>query len=732
MRREHDQPRPRRVRAGGGRGGVALRGSALRGPRPLLPRRRRQLLPRLRVRLEGAPARHLAALAPRGRRRGAVPHGVPGPPAPPAPRRAARDARGVARRCTYSSPWAAARPSRAASASPPWGPPCREACSGSRGSCSGRSSSRSSSPPPGRRSPSSGSWPSSRHPALAAPPPSPSCWRSRPRPSERRRSSGPRSSRSRCFRDGPLAGPSLRPGGACCSPRPSRRPRSSAPRRCSRAPPEGGASRPRSALSYSAPPPALLEAVLPRFFGDPHTFSDTGYWGQPFYPSGSPFFLSLYLGPGGAPARRARRVARAGPPVGARRPRRAAQPRRARPARLAPRPPDGPAARAQSSSSSSRRSPSRCSPASASSARARRGARGSRSCRGSSSSRSPSPRRRRRRRSRPLSLPLIPAAGGSLARHVIATRWPLELAVTGLVALGAGLALARGGRLVALAGLLALLDLVRVNGELNPSADGHLLRPAAGGGARGRGRAPGRALPLVLLRRRSLAAAPLEPGRRRPQLGRLALLPRPPGAHAADARPRRPRRGVRHRSHGPRAGGLDPRGGRGQPGALPPAPRPAAPRQRPVGAVVPPPAGGPRLPAGRDPPRRRARVAASLRAARTRCPAPSSSRASTSFRRPRPPASPTRPSTPTRSCSGRRRPRGSWWSLDGHHPDWTAEDQSGPVPLLRAGARYRAVPTPGGDRQFTLRYRPRWRAPALALAAIGALCALALALARRR
>jgi len=70
--------------------------------------------------------------------------------------------------------------------------------------------------------------------------------------------------------------------------------------------------------------------------------------------------------------------------------------------------------------------------------------------------------------------------------------------------------------------------------------------------------------------------------------------------------------------------------------------------------------------------------------------------------------------------------------LDSHHPDWVAEDEAGRVPLLRADGRYRAVPTPGGDRQFTLRYRPRWRAPALALAALGALCAVALALTRPR
>ena len=52
MRPDHDQSRPRRVRArGGGGGGLALRGPALRGPRALLPGRRRHLLPRLRLRL---------------------------------------------------------------------------------------------------------------------------------------------------------------------------------------------------------------------------------------------------------------------------------------------------------------------------------------------------------------------------------------------------------------------------------------------------------------------------------------------------------------------------------------------------------------------------------------------------------------------------------------------------------------------------------------------------------
>ncbi len=51
------------------------------------------------------------------------------------------------------------------------------------------------------------------------------------------------------------------------------------------------------ALHYSAGPMVLLEAVLPKLFGDVHAFSDLGFWGQPFYTQGYPYLLSLYLGP---------------------------------------------------------------------------------------------------------------------------------------------------------------------------------------------------------------------------------------------------------------------------------------------------------------------------------------------------------------------------------------------------------------------------------------------------
>jgi len=52
------------------------------------------------------------------------------------------------------------------------------------------------------------------------------------------------------------------------------------------------------AFAWSIRPPVLLDSVLPRFFGNAHTFSDLGFWGQPFFPDGYPYFLSLYVGAG--------------------------------------------------------------------------------------------------------------------------------------------------------------------------------------------------------------------------------------------------------------------------------------------------------------------------------------------------------------------------------------------------------------------------------------------------
>lgn len=50
------------------------------------------------------------------------------------------------------------------------------------------------------------------------------------------------------------------------------------------------------ALAWSASPIVLAESVLPRLFGDVHTFSNVGYWGQRFFAGGYPYLLSLYVG----------------------------------------------------------------------------------------------------------------------------------------------------------------------------------------------------------------------------------------------------------------------------------------------------------------------------------------------------------------------------------------------------------------------------------------------------
>jgi hypothetical protein len=56
---------------------------------------------------------------------------------------------------------------------------------------------------------------------------------------------------------------------------------------------EGLAS--QEALAWSAHPVVLAGLVLPHFFGDPHTLTDRGFWGQGFFPDGYPYLVSLYM-----------------------------------------------------------------------------------------------------------------------------------------------------------------------------------------------------------------------------------------------------------------------------------------------------------------------------------------------------------------------------------------------------------------------------------------------------
>ena len=59
----------------------------------------------------------------------------------------------------------------------------------------------------------------------------------------------------------------------------------------------GAGFAPAVGFSFSLPKALLLDVVLPRAFGDVHTFTEQGYWGQPFFPDGYPYLLSLYCGP---------------------------------------------------------------------------------------------------------------------------------------------------------------------------------------------------------------------------------------------------------------------------------------------------------------------------------------------------------------------------------------------------------------------------------------------------
>ena len=72
-----------------------------------------------------------------------------------------------------------------------------------------------------------------------------------------------------------------------------------------------------------------------------------------------------------------------------------------------------------------------------------------------------------------------------------------------------------------------------------------------------------------------------------------------------------------------------------------------------------------------------------------------------------------------------RTPPGFVLVLNQFDPAWRVD---GGTPLLRANFRYWAIPTPGGKSEFTVRFQPRWRTPALLLGALGTLLTGALLL----
>jgi hypothetical protein len=482
-------------------------------------------------------------------------------------------------------------------------------------------------------------------------------------------------------------------------------------------------------LSYSAPPGVLMEAVLPRFLGDPHTFSDVGFWGQPLFPGGTPFFLSLYLGPlvlllaarnGGRDPRLWILVA-----LGV----------------LLSLGAHGPLAPVLEALLQTMRGPVKFFLLTTLGLALLAGRGLDRAERGSPPGRGL------------LLVPgllvlalalwawmvpsavaagwavLVPEAASPRALDVIARQWPHELAVTGALTVGLGLALLLGGgRRVALAGLLVVLDLLRVNGGLSPSAEARFydLLPQVGAlveEARPEGRfrwfsyGVAHSLPLTwdpavarqgsdvwlfYLDRQSLLARAhvLEGLEGVFDVDRMGLAPEGSTLAVAETRPERyPEIHERLREANVR-----------WVLAFHPLPEDLVRLRGQAG-----------LPGVRE----------VLRLYEVRRPLPRAfwtRRTTEAGAEPEPEVGYERldPHTVRLTAST---PPGFIVVLDGYHPDWEAEDRSGPVRVQRALGRYQALPTPGGERVVTLRYRPAWLPVALALAALGG---VALALLVRR
>jgi hypothetical protein len=516
---------------------------------------------------------------------------------------------------------------------------------------------------------------------------------------------------------------------------------------------------PSAMLVWSAPPPVLLEAVLPRFLGDVHTYTDRGFWGQSFFPYGYPYFLSLYLGPAVlllASRSRSRRlwvlaVLGAVLSLGEYGPLRllllfpelhlpfrnpvkfffltafaaslmaaegveAAPPGRRRVVWLAP----GLVLLAWA-------------------AIQQRWPGATAAVLGS----------------------LIPPLHEPRALEVAHLIWPAAFLVSGTLALGSALALLAGRRWMPLAVICAGLDLAATNGSLNPSSDASffdLEAPTAGLVRAADNRDPervGRWLaygvtglsvqsghPAVLARNRDVSFF---------HFVRQTLLPR---THVLD--------------------GLEAVGEEDRIGFQPPgAPLTAAERNPTLYRRIPPrvrlagvrwllgfaplredlvePVGVARLPELAPPLR--------LYAVRDALPrafwvpgyqvvpdlAAMIARAAAGDFDPRsvalvdaPPDVPAGAAGPSQVTYERRGPHevvvrvssppGIVVILDGYHDGWRAEADGRPVRLLRANGRYRALVTPGGDRHFRLRYQPAGIRESLAMALLGVGTVLALVL----
>jgi hypothetical protein len=525
----------------------------------------------------------------------------------------------------------------------------------------------------------------------------------------------------------------------------------------------------------------LVEALLPRFFGDVHTFSDAGYWGQPFFPDGYPYLLGLYVGVPlallAACAGRGQRRLWLFVALGA----------------LLSMGDHGPLGPLVAPLLTWMRAPVKLLFWSTLALSLLAG-------RGLDRAGAVPARLALAPGVVVLSLglvlfrwPTLPASAfGALlpelrdprAAFVIAHQWPARFAASGAIALAVGLMLRRrlaaGGAFAGppaaglLAGLLAGLDLLGVNGAINRTAPATFYELAPPlqqlvGGARA---APGRWF--------SYGAAACAPLRWKPELARAnsdvalysaerqSLLPRthvldgleavydedrtgtaPPGA-TLDALERTP---ARYRQTHPRlrlAGTrwllsfrelpedlLRLHGEASVPELLDPLRlyelRDALPRAFWVGEheLVPDRSALWRrvLEGSFDPLR-----VVLLEHAPAPIPGAATAgarggEAASAVRPARVSAEPIDPHTLRIRVDS---PPGFVVVLDGHHRDWNAKAGGAELPVLRANFRYMAVQTPGGPLEILLHYSPRWRPLGLALLALGAAAATVLACARAR
>jgi hypothetical protein len=323
-------------------------------------------------------------------------------------------------------------------------------------------------------------------------------------------------------------------------------------------------------------------------------------------------------------------------------------------------------------------------------------------------------------------LAMFPALAAPAAQAVVRTVWPSALLTSGLIALAAAVAAVRGGRLTAGAAALVVLDLLVVNGDVNRFAPAafYALRPEVRGlldrAPRGEpfrvfgygiGNTPGlRFVPALLRENSDVWLYYLD---RQVLWGRAPVLDGLEGALDEDRTASAPAGSTLDASESTPAlfASVHPRLRLANVRwILSFAPLPAdlvAER----GAVLLPEVENPlRLFELRDPLPRAFFV-------------PDLARPLEAVQAPPPVAAMTEGPHDVRLRA--LTPPGYVVWLSGWNAGWRARtDDGAAVEVLRAGSRYIALPTPGGERTFHLEFRPAWPRPALVLFALGAVATL--------